>query len=41
MRYEVLPFSADYALLGRDVLNLLFIDLAGPTLTFEIKSAGS
>ena len=39
-RVEVVPFAMDYALLGRDVLNLLFIDLAGPTLTFEIKSAG-
>jgi len=37
-RVEVVPFTEDYALLGRDVLNLLFIDLAGPDLTFEINT---
>ncbi len=36
-RAEVVSVSEDYALLGRDILNHLYIDLAGPDLMFEIR----
>ena len=33
---QVVPFSEDYALLGRDALNLLRLLLDGPDLSLEI-----
>jgi hypothetical protein len=37
-RIEVVPISEDYVLLGRDVLNLFYITLDGPDLTFELRT---
>ncbi|MEK7785581.1 MAG: hypothetical protein AAB658_09215 [Chloroflexota bacterium] len=38
VRLEVVAIPEDYALLGRDVLNLLRLLLDGPALTLEILS---
>ena len=36
---EVVPIPEDYALLGRDVLNSLYLRLNGPELTFHIGAS--
>lgn len=37
-RMEIILTALDHAVLGRDVLNLLHLDLNGPALTFEISA---
>jgi len=40
-RSEIIPISEDYALIGRDILNSLYVDLEGPELTFEMRTSRS
>jgi hypothetical protein len=40
-RSEVILIAGDRALIGRDILNRLHIDLDGPQLLFEMRGAGN